>query len=81
MATNTEKNIGYRRDIGTLGPRNFENTGTVQYKVVRSKLDFLNDEYYFDDVLPFDNEDDTYSLAAIAQLQLYWDQGWLAPVE
>jgi hypothetical protein len=53
----------------------------VQYKVSRSKLDFLGTEYYFDDVLPFDGDDDNYGPEALRQLELYWNQGWIVPVE
>jgi hypothetical protein len=81
MATNTLKGIGIGRSIGTLGLRFFESDGTVQYKVTRSKLDFLNDEYYHGDLLPFDNDDeDAYTDAALRELRLYWDAGFIEPV-
>lgn len=78
--TNTQANIGLRRSVGTLGERNFENSGTVQYKATRHTLTFLDVGYNGGDALPFDVGGTSYSAAALAQLELFWNQGWIEPL-
>src|SRR6185369_10574860 len=77
MATNTLDNIGIRRNCGTLGMRNFENSGTVLYVCNREPLTFLGTAYHVADELPFDVASTSYSLQALAELQLAWNQGWI----
>lgn len=72
--------MGIRRECGTLGMRNFENSGTVQYKSNRSKLDFLGTQYDVGVTLPFDVGGVSYSATALAALQLFWDQDWIRPL-
>lgn len=80
MATNTQSNIGIRRTFAGMGDRNFENSGLVPYKCYRGRLDFMGVVYFFGDTLPFDVDGTSYSAAALAALELYWNQGWIAPV-
>lgn len=78
--TNTQANIGIRREFpGTsLGERNFENDGTTQYVSMRENLNFQSGTYLVDSALPFDNGS-SYTAAALAELEVYWNQGWIRP--
>ncbi len=80
MATNTLVNVGIRRNFATFGWRNFETSGTVQYVAEREGLDFNGTSYQFGDTLPFDVAATSYSASAMAQLQLYWNNGWISPL-
>lgn len=72
-------NVGIRQNFSTLGDRNFEDAGTVQYNARRDGLDFLGTKYNTGDALPFDVNNTSYSAAALQVLQLFWNQGWLTP--
>lgn len=80
MATNTELNIGIRRNFGTLEDRNFETSGDVLYKSSRENLEFLGTLYDSGETLPFNVASTSYSAAALQDLELYWNQGWIEPV-
>lgn len=80
MATNTATNVGIRLNCGTLGDRNFENSGTVQYKSNRSKLEFQGTLYDAGSTLPFDVAGTSYSAAALKDLELFWNQGFILPL-
>lgn len=76
---NTQANIGIRRMIYSLNPpayRCFEDDGVTQYRVSRVTLDFMGVSYNQGDLLPYD-AGSVYSLAAIAQLRLFWNQQWI----
>lgn len=77
---NTQINVGIRRNFSTLGDRNFEPDGTVQYASNREPLEFLGTSYHVGISLPFDVGGVSYSAAAIRDLQRYWDQGWITPL-
>ena len=80
MATDTFTNIGIRRDFPTVGKKNFERAGTTQYYCSREPLLFMGTVYHVGDALPFDDGTNTYyTKAALAQLQLYWDNQWIRP--
>lgn len=88
MATNTELNVGIRRNFATLGDRNFEpdQTGTpVLYKCGKDGLDFIavsngaKVKYSVGDSLPFDVSGTSYSATAVALLELYWNAGFCYP--
>lgn len=80
MATNTQIGIGTRKNFSTLGDRNFETDGTVQYASRRENLEFLGTEYDTGATLPFDVGGTSYSAAALEVLQRFWDQEWLTPL-
>jgi len=81
MATETLINVGIRRNFVTLGDRNFEDGGTVQYAANYQPLSFNGTLYNVGDNLPFDaNGNTTYSTAAIGQLRQFWDAGWITPL-
>jgi len=83
MATNTTRNLGVRRYFSALSAyRNFETSGTVQYKVVRESMNFLGTVYNATQSLPFDagTSPNQYTAKAIKQLQYAWDNQWIAPV-
>jgi len=80
--TNTDANIGTRKMIYTLAVpayRNFEPSGTVLYNCNHSGLNFMGTGYAVGAALPFDVGGTSYSNAAMAQLQLFWDQEWIVP--
>lgn len=83
MATNTATNIGIRQNFGgsISADRNFEDDGTVQYKCNHEGLCFLGTTYSVGDSLPFDagGSPNTYTTAALGELLLFWNQGWLTP--
>lgn len=79
MATNTSTNVGIRRNFVTVGDANFENSGTVQYYCAREPLMFLGTAYHVDDALTFDVGGTSYSKAALQQLELFWNNGWIRP--
>lgn len=78
MATETLVNVGLRKHFTTLGDRNFEDAGTVQYKAGRQPLEFLGTSYDVGDLLPFDSGS-SYSTGTIALLLRYWEQEWITP--
>ena len=78
--TNTAANIGIRRNFGTLGDRNFENSGTVQYKATREPTVFLGTTYHKGDSLTFDVTGTSYSKLALHQLAQLWNDGWIEPI-
>ncbi len=81
MATETLINVGTRRERGTLGLRNFEDSGTVQYKSRLTGLWFVNGlTYNIGVTIPFDVGGTHYSVEAIELLRLYWDQDYLDPL-
>lgn len=81
MATNTEMNVGISIECGSLGMRNFEDSGTVLYKSNVDGLEFLGTIYATGATLPFNAGVGTnYSAAALETLELYWNQGWLRPL-
>lgn len=77
--TDTQANIGLRKNFVTLGERNFERSGTVQYKARREPLNFLGTTYHTGDLLPFNVGGVSYSKTAMAQLQLFWEQEFITP--
>lgn len=79
MATNTARNIGIRRNFATIGDRNFENSGTVQYKSLRENLNFLGTLYDIGQNLTFDVGGTSYSAAALEDLELFWNHGMIEP--
>ena len=79
--TNTQANIGIRRFIRGLNDyRNFEPGGSTQYYCGRQPLTFLGSTYNLGDALPFDL-DASYSKKALAQLELFWNHGWVYPLD
>jgi len=84
MATNTALDVGIRRNFATLGDRNFEPAGalagTDQYSCLHDGLVFLGTAYHTGDTLPFDVGGVSYSAAAVGELELYWNQGYIAPL-
>jgi hypothetical protein len=84
----TNIGIGIRRNFVTLGDRNFEPDGTVQYKSNKDGLEFMSvgntlSLYNTGTTLPFDggaSPHTTYSTTAIHYLRLYWNQGWVNPL-
>ncbi len=79
--TDTRYNVGLRKTFVGLGERNFERSGLVQYKARRDNLNFQGVIYDFDDLLPFDVDDTSYSVAAVSELERLWEQEWLTPAE
>ena len=82
MAKNSDINVGTRKMIYTLPvPRycNFETDGVTQYSCNYSGLNFMGTVYAVGAALPFDVGGTSYSNAAMAQLQLFWDQEWIVP--
>ncbi len=81
MATETLINVGSAKNRGALGMRNFEDSGTVQYKSRLTGLWFVNGSTYNIGVtIPFDVGGTHYSVGAIALLRFYWDQDYLDPL-
>lgn len=80
MALNSLTNVGIRRECGTLGMRNFEDSGTVEYKALREPTIFLGTSYNSGDTLPFDVGGTSYSLDALAELQQLWNDGNILPL-
>ncbi len=79
MATNTQINVGLRKNF-SVGDRNFEDSGTVQYKALREKLEFLGTLYSTGDNLPMDGPGGTsYTASTIALLKRYWEAEWIQP--
>ena len=77
---NTALGIGTRKNFASLGDRNFEPAGDVQYASRHEGLEFLGTVYHAGDSLPFDVGGTHYSAAALKDLALYWDQEWLTPL-
>jgi hypothetical protein len=80
MSTDTSAGIGLTKHFVGLGTRNFERSGTVQYASRRQPLNFRGTIYNVGDALPFDVGGVSYSVAAMGELQMYWDQGFLTPL-
>lgn len=81
MATNTAEGIGIRRNFATLGQRNFEPSGLVQYSSKRNNLWWVDgNQYQPGTTLPYDVGGVSYSKKALALLQFYWDQAFIAPL-
>lgn len=83
MATDTAAGIGIRQHFaGLAGGRNFERSGTVQYKSQRQPLNFRGTKYNVGDTLPFDvgSPLSSYSTVALAELHRYWEQGFISPI-
>lgn len=77
--TNTQANIGTRKTFVGLGERNFEDSGTVQYKCNREPLIFLNGGvFHVGDTLPFDGNS-AYTARTIELLRRFWEEGWIKP--
>lgn len=79
MATETLINVGIRRNFVGLGDRNFEDSGTVQYKASRAGT-YNGVAYDIGDAIPFDVDGTHYSVAIIELLRFFWNQGWIAPI-
>ena len=81
MATETLIGNGIRQNFLTLGDRNFEDSGTVQYACRKEGMQFNAVNYHVGDHLPFDASGNTvYSRSAIEQLRFAWNQGWCVPL-
>ena len=81
MATETLINVGTAKNRGSLGIRNFEDSGTVPYKSRLNGLWWINGSTYNIGVtLPFDVGGTSYSANASALLRFYWDQDYLDPL-
>ncbi len=78
--TDTQANVGTRKEFLVLGYRNFERSGTVQYEARRDNLNFMGTIYNIGDDLPFDVASTSYSAAAMGQLQLFWDFEFITPL-
>ncbi len=83
---NTNHDVGIRINFPTLGDRNFEDDQAtpVQYKSNFAGLEFMStgstvSRYAVGDNLPFDVGGVSYSKAALAVLQLYWNFGFIQP--
>ena len=61
-----------------MGSLNFETDGTTQYYCGRQPLNFLGTSYSVGDELPFDAALG-YSKRAVAQLEVFWNNGWIYP--
>lgn len=79
MGNNTTYDIGIRRNIKTLGERNFEPTG-VQYASKLNGLWFNGLTYNIGVSLPYDVGGVSYSVGAVALLRFYWDQNFINPL-
>ena len=84
MATETQINVGIRRNRGTFGTRNFEDSGTVPYQSNLTNLYWVDGSTYaIGQTLPYDvttSSPHYYSVAAIALLRRYWDADWIYPL-
>jgi hypothetical protein len=84
LASNTLRNVGIRRECGTLGMRNFEGNvdPTVAYKANKEPLEFMGTTYHAGTTLGYDygSPPSSYSPEAVKLLELYWNQGWILPV-
>jgi hypothetical protein len=78
--TNTQMNLGIRRNFGTLGDRNFENDGTTQYKATKAAVHFLGTLYHKGDTLSYDVAGTSYSKQAIREMELLWNNEWIEPL-
>lgn len=84
MATYTQTNVGTRHFIKRLTAyRNFEaaRDPTVAYQGATGRpLRWVDGNVYgLGAVLPFDVAGTSYSLLAVKNLQLWWDQLWVEP--
>lgn len=88
MATNTAVNTGIAEFFPgtTFGQRNFEDSGTVQYKSNTDwgglGLSFNGSNYMKGASLPFDSGGSpasAYSKSAIELLRNYWNHGLIIP--
>jgi hypothetical protein len=82
MASNTDRDIGYRMYLKgtTLGERNFEPSGTVQYVSNHPHLNFGTGVYEPGQALPFDGAGGTvYAPTSINTLRMYFERGWIIP--
>lgn len=79
MSTQTQYDIGIRRNFVTLGDRNFDPSGTVLYKAGVNNLYFNGSYYSIGQNLPFDVGGVSYSKSAVEQLRFYWDQAYITP--
>lgn len=79
--TDTLINHGIRINFPVLGDRNFETSGTVQYKANRQPLNWFGTAYNVGDLIPFSQGSplSSYSKAEISLLKKFWEQGWLTP--
>jgi len=80
MATETSIGVGIRRNTA-YGQRNFEDSGTVQYKSSYVNLWWTDGNNYQPGTsLPFDVGGVSYSKTAVALLLRYWEQTWIEPL-
>ena len=79
MAACTLWDFGIRQNFVTLGDRNFETSGTVQYKSGVENLYFNGSNYNIGQLLPFDVGGVSYSPDAVSLLNFYWNQNFLLP--
>ena len=82
MATETLINVGLAKNRGSLGVRNYEDSGTVPYKSRKNGLWWVDGATYNIGVtLPYDSAGNTeYGPKAIALLKFYWEQDYLDPL-
>lgn len=80
MATNTEMNVGVRRNFTTLGDRNYEPLGGAQYRSNIEDLEYMGTKYDTDALIPFDAGGppaDRYSDDAL--MERYFNAGMIYP--
>lgn len=81
MATETLINVGTAKNRGSLGVRNFEDSGSVPYKARVNGLWWVDgNKYNIGTQLPYDVAGTSYSAKAIELLRFYWDQDYLNPL-
>jgi hypothetical protein len=79
--TNTEMNIGIRRNFTTLGDRNYEPLGGAQYESATEDLEYLGTKYDSGVTIPFDAGGppaDRYSDDAL--MERYFNAGLITPL-